>query len=81
MNWRLYATFVYASCPCSAPLPALFGLHIATCVLCELTGRPTDPCPSAIARRLVNGCGSTLLHRRLTNQIAPADDGRDCVAL
>ncbi|KAH9971486.1 hypothetical protein BGW80DRAFT_1561503 [Lactifluus volemus] len=33
-------------------------------MLCEHAGRPIDPCPSAIARRLVNGCGRTLLHRR-----------------
>ncbi|KAH9974452.1 hypothetical protein BGW80DRAFT_1559946 [Lactifluus volemus] len=46
--------------PVLGPLPAIFGLLIATYVLCELAGRrPNDPCLSVIIRSSTNGCGKT----------------------
>jgi tRNA threonylcarbamoyladenosine dehydratase len=49
--------------PVLGPLPALFGLHIAMYVLCELAGRASeqasDPYLCAIVRSSTSGCGKT----------------------
>ncbi|KAF7328123.1 tRNA threonylcarbamoyladenosine dehydratase [Mycena venus] len=46
-------TFVSGYCPCSAPLPAIFGLHIATYVLCALADKPiAGPLPIKNRRKV-----------------------------
>ncbi|KAH9974445.1 hypothetical protein BGW80DRAFT_181570 [Lactifluus volemus] len=46
------------------PLPALFGLHIATYVLCELAGRPIErPLPVRHRKKLYERMWKDLLHR------------------
>ncbi|KAH9995906.1 hypothetical protein BJV74DRAFT_945123, partial [Russula compacta] len=50
--------------PVLGPLPALFGLHIATYVLCELAGRPLErPLPVRHRKKLYERMWKDLLHR------------------
>jgi tRNA A37 threonylcarbamoyladenosine dehydratase len=50
--------------PVLGPLPALFGLHIATYVLCELAGRPLErPKPVRHRKKLYERMWKDLLHR------------------
>jgi tRNA threonylcarbamoyladenosine dehydratase len=50
--------------PVLGPLPALFGLHIATYVLCELAGRPIErPLPVRHRKKLYERMWKDLLHR------------------
>jgi tRNA A37 threonylcarbamoyladenosine dehydratase len=50
--------------PVLGPLPALFGLHIATYVLCELAGRPLErPLPMGHRKKLYERLWKDLLHR------------------
>jgi tRNA threonylcarbamoyladenosine dehydratase len=50
--------------PVLGPLPALFGLHIATYVLCELAGRPLErPIPVRHRKKLYERMWKDLLHR------------------
>ena len=50
--------------PVLGPLPALFGLHIATYVLCELAGRPLErPQPVRHRKKLYERMWKDLLHR------------------
>jgi tRNA A37 threonylcarbamoyladenosine dehydratase len=50
--------------PVLGPLPALFGLHIATYVLCELAGRPLErPVPVRYRKKLYERMWKDLLHR------------------
>lgn len=50
--------------PVLGPLPAIFGLHIATYVLCELAGRPLErPLPVRHRKKLYERMWKDLLHR------------------
>jgi len=50
--------------PVLGPLPALFGLYIATYVLCELAGRPLErPLPVRHRKKLYERMWKDLLHR------------------
>jgi tRNA threonylcarbamoyladenosine dehydratase len=50
--------------PVLGPLPALFGLHIASYVLCELAGRPLErPLPVRHRKKLYERMWKDLLHR------------------
>jgi tRNA A37 threonylcarbamoyladenosine dehydratase len=50
--------------PVLGPLPAIFGLHIATYVLCELAGRPLErPVPVRHRKKLYERMWKDLLHR------------------
>jgi tRNA threonylcarbamoyladenosine dehydratase len=50
--------------PVLGPLPGLFGLHIATYVLCELAGRPIErPLPVRHRKKLYERMWKDLLHR------------------
>lgn len=50
--------------PVLGPLPGLFGLHIATYVLCELAGRPLErPLPVRHRKKLYERMWKDLLHR------------------
>ncbi len=50
--------------PVLSPLPGLFGLHIATYVLCELAGRPIErPLPVRHRKKLYERMWKDLLHR------------------
>ena len=50
--------------PVLGPLPALFGLHIATYVLCELAGCPLErPLPVRHRKKLYERMWKDLLHR------------------
>jgi hypothetical protein len=50
--------------PVLGPLPAIFGLHIATYVLCELAGRPLErPVPVRHRKKLHERMWKDLLHR------------------
>ena len=50
--------------PVFGPLPAIFGLHIATYVLCELAGRPLErPLPVRHRKKLYERMWKDLLHR------------------
>jgi len=50
--------------PVLGPLPAIFGLHIATYVLCEIAGRPLErPVPVRHRKKLYERMWKDLLHR------------------
>ncbi|KAI0249303.1 hypothetical protein BJV78DRAFT_1129765 [Lactifluus subvellereus] len=50
--------------PVLGPLPALFGLHTATYVLCALAGRPLErPLPARHRKKLYERMWKDLLHR------------------
>jgi tRNA threonylcarbamoyladenosine dehydratase len=50
--------------PVLGPLPGLFGLHIATYVLCEIAGRPIErPLPVRHRKKLYERMWKDLLHR------------------
>ncbi|KAH9974461.1 hypothetical protein BGW80DRAFT_1491956 [Lactifluus volemus] len=50
--------------PVLGPLPAIFGLHIATYVLCELVARPIErPLPVRHRKKLYERMWKDLLHR------------------
>jgi hypothetical protein len=50
--------------PMLGPLPAIFGLHIATYVLCGLAGRPLErPLPVRLRKKLYERMWRDLLHR------------------
>ena len=50
--------------PVLGPLPAIFGLHIATYVLCELAGRTLErPLPVRHRKKLYERMWKDLLHR------------------
>jgi tRNA A37 threonylcarbamoyladenosine dehydratase len=50
--------------PVLGPLPAIFGLHIATYVLCELAGHPLErPVPVRHRKKLYERMWKDLLHR------------------
>ena len=50
--------------PVLGPLPAIFGLHIATYVLCELAGHPLErPLPVRHRKKLYERMWKDLLHR------------------
>ena len=50
--------------PVLGPLPAIFGLHIATYVLCEVAGRPLErPVPVRHRKKLYERMWKDLLHR------------------
>jgi len=50
--------------PVLGPLPGLFGLHIASYVLCELAGRPLErPLPVRHRKKLYERMWKDLLHR------------------
>ena len=50
--------------PVLGPLPGLFGLHVATYVLCELAGRPLErPLPVRHRKKLYERMWKDLLHR------------------
>ena len=50
--------------PVLGPLPAIFGLHIATYVLCEIAGRPPErPVPVRHRKKLYERMWKDLLHR------------------
>ncbi|KZP17386.1 hypothetical protein FIBSPDRAFT_793232 [Athelia psychrophila] len=52
--------------PVLGPLPAIFGLHIATYILCELAGKPiANPLPIKNRRKLYERMGRELLHREM----------------
>jgi len=45
-------------------LPALFGLHIATYIVCELAGKPLErPLPVRHRKKLYERLWKDLLHR------------------
>jgi len=51
--------------PVLGPLPGLFGLHIATYVLCELVGCPLErPLPVRHRKKLYERMWKDLLHRK-----------------
>lgn len=57
---------------CAGPLPSIFGLHIATYVLCELAGKPiSNPLPIKGRKKLYERLLRDLLRResKLTGQI------------
>lgn len=50
--------------PVLGPLPSIFGLHIATYILCELAGKPiVNPLPIKARRKLYERLWKDLLHR------------------
>ncbi|KAJ3979853.1 ubiquitin-protein ligase molybdopterin-converting factor [Lentinula detonsa] len=50
--------------PVLGPLPSIFGLHIATYILCELAGKPImNPLPIKGRRKLYERLWKDLLHR------------------
>jgi hypothetical protein len=50
--------------PVLGPLPGLFGLHIASYVLCEIAGRPLErPLPVRYRKKLYERMWKDLLHR------------------
>ncbi|KAJ3756344.1 ubiquitin-protein ligase molybdopterin-converting factor [Lentinula raphanica] len=50
--------------PVLGPLPSIFGLHIATYILCELAGKPImNPLPIKNRRKLYERLWKDLLHR------------------
>jgi hypothetical protein len=50
--------------PVLGPLPAIFGLHVATYVLCEIAGRPLErPVPVRHRKKLYERMWKDLLHR------------------
>jgi hypothetical protein len=50
--------------PVLGPLPAIFGLHIATYVLCDIAGRPLErPVPVRHRKKLYERMWKDLLHR------------------
>ncbi|KAF7986082.1 hypothetical protein HWV62_41487 [Athelia sp. TMB] len=52
--------------PVLGPLPAIFGLHIATYILCELAEKPiANPLPIKSRRKLYERMGRELLHREM----------------
>lgn len=58
--------------PVLGPLPAIFGLHIATYILCELAEKPiANPLPIKNRRKLYERMGRELLHRemRITGEV------------
>lgn len=49
---------------CLGPLPSIFGLHIATYILCELAEKPiNNPLPIKNRRKLYERMLRDLLHR------------------
>jgi len=57
--------------PVLGPLPSIFGLHVATYILCELAGKPiSNPLPVKGRRKLNERLYRDLLHReeKLTGQ-------------
>lgn len=50
----------------TGPLPAIFGLHIATYILCELAEKPIgNPLPIKNRRKLYERMLRELLHREM----------------
>ena len=54
----------FISNPFTGPLPSIFGLHIATYIICELAGKPiSNPLPVKYRKKLYERLYRDLLHR------------------